>query len=54
MKLVEEGWCERGLREIAKLSSEEYPQLVQCDIYVDDCLSGEENVEKVFKKKQRS
>ena len=38
--------AERGLRETAKMSSNEYPlvnQIVQNDIYVDDCLSGEEH-----------
>ena len=35
--------AERGLRETVRLSAEEYPkasQIVQNDIYVDDCLSG--------------
>ena len=39
---------QRDLREAARLSAEEYPkvnQIVQNDIYVDDCLSGEDNVE---------
>ena len=39
---------QRDLREVARLSAEEYPkvnQIVQNDIYVDDCLSGEDNVE---------
>ena len=38
---------ERSPRETARLSAEEYPkdnQIVQNVIYVDDCLSGEENV----------
>ena len=38
-----------GLQETARLSAEEYPQVnqfVQNDIYVDDCLPGEENVKK--------
>ena len=37
---------ERGLRETARLSSKEYPEvneIVQRDIYVDDCLSGEDS-----------
>ena len=41
--------AERDLRKTAKLSAEEYPQanqIVQNGIDVDDCLSGEENVEK--------
>ena len=45
--------AERGLRKTARLSAEEYPQvheIVQNDIYVDDCLSGEENVEKALQK----
>ena len=36
--------AEWGLRETAKLLTKEYPlinQIVQNDIYVDDCLSGE-------------
>ena len=36
--------AERGLRETARLQSKEYPRVndvVQNDIYVDDCLSGE-------------
>ena len=44
---------ERGLRETARLLAEEYPkvnQIVQNDIYADDCLSEEENVEKALKK----
>ena len=35
--------AERGLRETAKLSQDEYPdinQIVSKDIYVDDCISG--------------
>ena len=45
--------AERDLRETARLSAEEYPQvnqIVQNNIYVNDCLSGKENVEKAFKK----
>ena len=41
--------AERGLRETAKMLSTEYHlvnQIVQNDIYVDDCLSGEENEQK--------
>ena len=44
---------ERGLRQTARLSAEEYPQvnqIAQNYIHVDDYLSGEENVEKAFKK----
>ena len=40
---------DRGLWETARLLAEEYPkvnQIVQNDIYADDCLSEEENVEK--------
>ena len=36
--------AERGLRETARLSKEEYPEvneIVRRDVYVDDCLSGE-------------
>ena len=42
---------ERGLQQTAKLSAEEYPeinQVVQQDIYVDDCLSGEESMKKAM------
>ena len=44
---------ERGLRQTAKLSAEEYPevdQIVQRDIYVDDCLSGEESMTKAMQR----
>ena len=44
---------ERGLQQTARLSAEEYPQvnqIAQNYIHVDDYLSGEENVEKAFKK----
>ena len=40
--------AERALRETARLRSEEYPrvyEIVQNDIYVDDCLSGEDSIE---------
>ena len=40
--------AEFALRETARLQSEEYPrvcEVVQNDIYVDDCLSGEDTVE---------
>ena len=43
----------RSLRETARLSTEEYPQvnqIVQNDVYVDDCLSGEENIEKALQR----
>ena len=42
---------ERSLHESARLSAEEYPQvnqIVQNNIYVDDCLSVEKNVEKAL------
>ena len=45
--------AERGLRETAKMSSNEYPlvnQIVHIDIYVDDCLSGEENEQKALER----
>ena len=45
--------AEWGLREIAKLLTKEYPlinQIVQNDIYVDDCLSGE-NTEELAQEK---
>ena len=44
--------AERGLRQTARLSVGEYSkvnQIVQNDIYVDDCLSGEENAEEALK-----
>ena len=37
---------ERSIRETANLSKEEYPQineLICRDIYVDDCISGEQS-----------
>ena len=40
--------AERAIREIARLSSEDFPrqnQIVQNDIYVDDCISGEDNLD---------
>ena len=45
--------AERGLRGTARLSADEYlkvNQIVQNDIFVDDCLSGEENVKKASKR----
>ena len=42
---------ERGLCQTANLSAAEYPeinQIVQQDIYVDDCLSGEESMKKAM------
>ena len=36
--------AERALREVAKLSTNEYPEvneIIQNDVYVDDCLTGE-------------
>ena len=45
--------AERGLRGTTGLSAEEYPQvsqIVQNDIYVDNCSSGEENVEKALQR----
>ena len=39
--------------ETVRLSSEEYPQvnqIVQNDIYIDDCLSGDKNVEKALQR----
>ena len=38
---------ERGLRETARMSAVEFPEvnhIVQKDIYVDDCLSGAQNL----------
>ena len=43
----------RDLQETVRLLAEEYPQvsqIVQNDIYVDDCLSGDENVEKALQR----
>ena len=43
----------RGLKEIAKLSAKEYSlinQIVQNDIYDNDCLSGENTEELVLEK----
>ena len=43
--------AERGLRETARLVKYEFPrvnEVIQNDIYVDDCLSGEDSLEKVI------
>ena len=43
--------CEHGLRETARLVKYEFPrvnEVIQNDIYVDDCLSGEDSLEKVL------
>ena len=43
----------RGLQETVRLLAEEYPQvsqIVQNDIYVGDCFSGDENVEKALQR----
>ena len=40
--------AERAIREIARLSSEDFPrqnEIVQNDLYVDDCISGEDSLE---------
>ena len=40
--------AERGLRETANASKEQYPEaneVIQKDVYVDDCLSGEPSAE---------
>ena len=44
---------ERGLRETARISADEYPEvndIAQKDIYVDDCLSGEQNINKTLER----
>ena len=38
--------AERGLRETARLQKDDYPrvnEIVQNDVYVDDCISGEDS-----------
>ena len=43
----------KELQEAAKLSAKEYSQanqIAQNDIYVDDCLSAEENAEKALQR----
>ena len=43
--------AERGLRETARLVKYEFPrvnEVIQNDIYVDDCLSGEDSLEKIL------
>ena len=43
--------AESGLRKTAELQSHEYPrynEIVQKDIYVDDCMSGENTLEAVY------
>ena len=42
--------AETGLRETARLSAEEYPQvnqIAQNDVYVDDCVSGKKMLKKL-------
>ena len=44
---------ERGLGETARISAAEHPEvndIVQKGIYVDDCLSGEENIMKALER----
>ena len=41
--------AETGIRQVAAMSKDQYPQvndIIQKDIYVDDCLSGEDDEEK--------
>ena len=43
--------AELGLKETAKLKKEEYPRVFEIateEIYVDDCLSGEDSIEEAF------
>ena len=43
--------AERGFRETARSVKYEFPrvnEVIQDDIYVDDCLSGEDSLEKVL------
>ena len=43
--------AERGLRKTAELQKQEYPRcndIIQRDIYVDDCLSGDKSSEVVY------
>ena len=40
--------AEYGLREVARISAEEYPEvhdIIHKDVYVDDCISGEHTIE---------
>ena len=44
--------AERGMREAARMQSKEYPracQVVTSDMYVDDCASGEDNVDDAYR-----
>ena len=44
---------ERGLHETARISADEYPEVndvAQKDIYVDDCWSGEQNINKTLER----
>ena len=46
--------AECSLRETAKLSQVEYPkvnEIVENDIYVDDCISGEQSEREALKRK---
>ena len=43
--------AERGSRQTAKLQADDYPRendVIQHDVYVDDCLSGEDSEQKAF------
>ena len=43
--------AEFALREVAKLNAEKYPEVSEIlhqDVYVDDCITGEESVEKAI------
>ena len=45
--------AECGLRSIGKLFSEEYPEtnrIIQKDVYVDDCITGESSIEQAFQR----
>ena len=40
--------AERGLRQIASLFKDQYPdvhRIINEDVYVDDCLTGEKSIE---------
>ena len=44
--------AERGMREAARMQSEEYPracQVVLSDMYVDDCASGEDDIDSAYR-----
>ena len=45
--------AERGLRGVARMSKEEYPEvceIIEEDVYVDDCFAGEDTINQAHKR----